>query len=227
MTLNPGRNSQGSFYIPAKDKSLLNGSPRESKLSSPVSDTEALAVEVNQPDISLVVGLFKPGGPSAVFGAIWSVVIDAINRMFWGRPQSHVSQKVWERVTPPVAHRNASGSVLMPRFVGHVLATGFQVNPAFVLRRGSAGSRHVPVNQARLGSTEKLFSQAATGSGLAWPSHNNGVAAVTLGQPVYLPWLSNVVEPNSHQSALAFARFVPAIHVNSILYRGGREKYVN
>ena len=50
------------------------------------------------------------GRPVAVAGFVMLFPVDSVNAMVWGWSRPHISQKVFKRITPPLADPDAFGS---------------------------------------------------------------------------------------------------------------------
>lgn len=79
--------------------------------------------------------LLKDGCPSAILRGVIVESVCSVDRMFRRRLSSHVCEKSFKRVSPAVAHTNASGSVGVKRIVRRRVASGNHVAPRSVLNR--------------------------------------------------------------------------------------------
>ena len=82
-----------------------------------------------------IVRLFFSCGPSAIFGRVGTVVIDAVERMAWRRFVAHVFVERYKRFPPTLAHRNTSATVVTEGSIGAAIATRFGANPRMIFRR--------------------------------------------------------------------------------------------
>ena len=85
--------------------------------------------DVNVP----IVGLFFTSRPTAIFGAIRAIVINAIQRVF-GRPFTYIVHKVF-KVVPSFADVNSALSIAGKRRMARVVASLFNCLPQNVNRR--------------------------------------------------------------------------------------------
>lgn len=88
-----------------------------------------------------VAHLFMACRPSAIAGFVVTVVVDAVNRMLFARPQTDIRQKIRERCEPSGANTNASTTVVLEVLERWISASTLNVAPGGVLGGPSAISR--------------------------------------------------------------------------------------
>jgi hypothetical protein len=108
-----------------------------------------------------VVLLFSWGGPSTIFGRIWTVIVDTVKSES-GRARPHVGIEVFETVKPAITDQNATSAVSGVSDMLWFQATGFHALPATV-----AGDLQEPVFDVRLAGS--FAHQASAGLSSATP----------------------------------------------------------
>ena len=154
-------------------------------LTRPFRYGETLTLQL-QKALAPVVALLKRCRPSAILRAIWSVVVDAIQRVLgrWLRP--HVGQEGLKASLPPSAHRNTTAAPFFVAMMRAPEATGLQVAPRVVFRRSSIAPASVAVLQVGL-SGQVGMQAAATLRGArshVSAARADACAAVTSARPV-------------------------------------------
>ena len=96
-----------------------------------VTHDSALALNRNPTVVSFVDGLLMPRRPSAIFGFVMPVIVNALNGMFPRWARTHVSKKNTEIHHPRFAHANPSTSVARITSA----ASRLYSTPAYVLWR--------------------------------------------------------------------------------------------
>ena len=91
------RQGQGSFDGPSSRKAGVQRCVRRSYLSRPILKHHTLSVQLKPAIASRVVHLLGARGPSAVFAAVWTVIVNAIKAVLWTRATAHVTQERFER----------------------------------------------------------------------------------------------------------------------------------
>lgn len=86
-----------------------------------------------------VVGLLKASRPSTVRRAVRAVIVDALKRMSWRWPWSHVTPERCEVVEPLGAHGNPSAAVMRVVWIIGVGAAVFGRGPGPILGRVRGG----------------------------------------------------------------------------------------
>src|ERR1035438_1393743 len=84
---------------------------------------------------TFILRLLQIGRPFAVFGRIGTIIVDSFQCKHWIRSLSHIREKCTEVITPAVAYRNSTSTVV---FVGRgvlVVTTLAQMIPAGILGR--------------------------------------------------------------------------------------------
>lgn len=182
----------------------------------PFRNASRNSVDGNLPVGASVPVLFCTGGPSAVFGGISGVVINAINRVFFGRSFAHIFEKVCE-IKPPVADGNPATAVIlescgtwygasrnntfpdsMRRGAG--CAVCFEVEPVHALSDTSAGKNVSSKRTAKYHLSPTAFARA-------FPKRNPSVSGVRKAYdrkfPKLLPDLVLNWHDNSQMNSLA------------------------
>lgn len=102
--------------------------------------------------------LLGTGGPTAVVRFIAAIVIDAIQRVLRAGLQSHVTQKVHERILPTGADSYASAAIALKLCGGRLIAASFHVCPCDVFRTlPSFGCVPMQFSLSRLKTQASLF----------------------------------------------------------------------
>lgn len=134
---------------------------------------------------ALVGLLLRLGGPAAVLWRVRPVVVHAVDRVFAGRPTSHVCQEGLVRVSPRLAHGDSASPVILEASVLGVRASLEHASPRLKLRRPSAPNR---LAVRGLGGAALLLvvAAAAVGEAAIQPrSHQHPLgAAIAAAQPV-------------------------------------------
>lgn len=114
---------------------------RDTKLSRPFRERHSSVLVGDKMVIPFVVSLFESDSPSAIFGRVWAIVVNAINGMLWRWARPHVSVKVLERVDPASAHCNTARAIvrIIRRF--GICASALDMPPTSVLGRVSHAVR--------------------------------------------------------------------------------------
>lgn len=79
-----------------------------------------------------IIGLFDGSSPSAIFGRIWTIIVDSVNTVLWGWSRPHVAVERSETF-PCAADRNPSAAVVRVRRVAHGVASLTHADPDGVL----------------------------------------------------------------------------------------------
>ena len=101
----------------------------------PFCNCHALAFAFNISTIALVSSLLCGSGPSAVFRAIRSIIIDSFNGVFFRGGFSHVSKEI-KKISPPFAYINPARSVIFKIRSINVFATSMHKSPSVVFLGG-------------------------------------------------------------------------------------------
>src|SRR3990167_555790 len=128
------RQGQGSFDGPSSRKAGVQRCVRRSYLSRPILKHHTLSVQLKPAIASRVVHLLGARGPSAVFAAVWTVIVNAIKAVLWTRATAHVTQERFER-HPFIAHGDSSATIVAIGIVSLVRATGLHRKPVFLFLR--------------------------------------------------------------------------------------------
>jgi len=112
---------------------------------------------------SLIVRLFFICSPSTICRFVIAVIVDSINAVTRARLFTHVFQECLKAITPSVAHRYASSSVILIRNAILGIASLLHACPAIVF--ASSRADRVPVSQES--ARGKFLSKAAATSSLS------------------------------------------------------------
>ncbi len=89
----------------------------------PFFDAMRLAVVRVIPSRAPVDGLFFSRGPTTIFFAVWTIVIDTINAVFQGRNFSHIGKEVFKGFTPAITHNYSTSSPTWKNRIIGIVAT--------------------------------------------------------------------------------------------------------
>jgi hypothetical protein len=104
----------------------------DAELVSQISKRNRIPCDVESDRVSLVSILLCSRGPSAVFGAVMTVVVDAFYRVLVARPKAHVSEEVGERQYPRLRHRDSSSAIAIEGGILRVQAPLLDSSPDVV-----------------------------------------------------------------------------------------------
>lgn len=113
----------------------------------PFRHTQGFALKRQPADASRVASLRKAGGPPAIIRRVGTVVVDAVERVLWGRTIAHVREEVLEAVQPAVAHADAAPAIIGEGPIPRVYASLFSVRPTVVLPGLCATVRELQANR--------------------------------------------------------------------------------
>lgn len=129
------RCSQRLIDCPPRGKSPTQRCVVNAELTRPSLEAHSFAVVSNPPSRAGIQTLLLTGRPFAVIKFVVAVVVNSVDRCFRERLCPHVFQEVYERVSPPLADRNASSTVSVVVLDIRVVTAGFHRMPGHVLRR--------------------------------------------------------------------------------------------
>jgi len=129
------RCSQRIFDCPPRGKSPTKRCVVNTELTRPSLEAHSFSVVSNPPGRAGIQTLLLTGCPFTVIKFVVAVVVNSVDRCFRERLCPHVFQEVYERVSPPMADRNASSTVSVIVLDIRVVTTGFHRMPGHVLRR--------------------------------------------------------------------------------------------
>src|SRR3990167_3841505 len=111
---------------------------------TPVSQDSPLAAKIDERTSasSLIVSLYAFRRPATIAGRVRPVVIDAIQRMLYRWPRSHVASKCNKTLSPLIAHSYPARTVISIVWVALVVATSFRSSPCGIFNgpRPAVGS---------------------------------------------------------------------------------------
>lgn len=145
--------------------------------------------KLNPNGVSLVTALLACRSPNTIFGTVIAVIFNSLDRMTWGWLQTHVGEKVFKRIFPSLAYRNASSAIIRKARMFWIGTTSLHISPSKMFGRivhsmsKAAGSAVASARNDLAGpqvSTEDCFTGPAFAEAI--PScltgiGNNGVSA--------------------------------------------------
>lgn len=137
--------------------SMVNCAPRKTCNFRPFRRCMCFSVDSNTDVLSGISHLLFLGSPSAVRLAVWSININSVKRHPRRRSWSHILQKLTIRISPFIAHGNASAAVERISLVSRIKASAFCIGPSGIFRG-------VRVCTGRFGGKKLLLITAATGN---------------------------------------------------------------
>lgn len=136
--------------------------------------------------VTPIILLLYAGCPPAVFWAVRTIDIDAINRMSARRPEAHIGAECQEIVAPSVTYGDAATTVVRVRAISRIEAPRLQTKPRSVFRCRVSDRRRASVFVQAL---SPLFNREASTAAL--PLQRIGPdgqldAAVAPTEPVFI-----------------------------------------
>lgn len=178
-------------------------------MREPIAETLCLAINRDQPGISLIASLDRARRPYAVVGRVIAVVVFSLNRMPCRWAPAHVCDKSAEAIapTPLRTDLDTSGPIVLVGGLVRVVASLLHCGPHLILRR--VGETMFPRRHG-----DPVFLQATTTLGLAELQRGRGdsalLAAVTEAQPTLnVLWRKPVDE---RQNSKATEALIGEIH---------------
>lgn len=98
--------------------------------SCPACNSVSLPVDCKHTVAPGVVCLFNNSSPSTVFRLVVPVVVDAVNRMFWGWSVPHVFKEIFKGFLPSIANLYSPTSILLVGCVVRFKASRSKILPA-------------------------------------------------------------------------------------------------
>lgn len=74
-----------------------------------------MSIKFNPTVASLIICLFFPRCPTAVFGRVWTVIVNAVEGVFWRRALPHIGYKVL-KFLPTLTDPNSATAIIFKRF---------------------------------------------------------------------------------------------------------------
>ena len=146
---------------------------------------------------ALVQSLFSGCGPATIAGLVSTVIVDAIDRVFWRWPPAHIRQEILEGLKPARADRDATLAVATKIGSARIATPFLHTPPCFKLWR----VRHA----VRGRSSDQLFnSQTATGMGTSQIGTSDAAhsSAFALTEIFRMPWVIRIAfEADDGQAA--------------------------
>ena len=87
---------------------------------------------------SLIITLLNVHRPTTVTRFVISVVVDALDRMFFRRFATHIFEKIWKRIDPFLTHFNSTPAISSEEFGFGIGASFFHSRPCSIFRRCTA-----------------------------------------------------------------------------------------
>ena len=145
MTARMGRyrQSESVTHGPANFESPCDHGCGESGVTCPVLQDQAPSVMFDAPVTATIALLHSLCRPSAVINRVWSVVVDAVQRVTDRWPWSHIQQKSGEVITPLSAHVDATASVAWEVLASGVVAASLSARPCPVFDGAALAVRQV------------------------------------------------------------------------------------
>src|SRR6266536_6080245 len=122
---------QCAFDAPAKTKARLYGVTGKPQLFCPFREGLRPALIRQDMVARLVTGLLFIRSPAAVLRTVWTVIVDAVNRVI-RRWIAHIGKENLEGFLPALADRYASPTVLRPLLVARIEAAREHSSPCGV-----------------------------------------------------------------------------------------------
>ena len=82
--------------------------------------------------VAFVALLLRAGGPATVIWRVWPIVIDAVHRVFRGRPSTHISKEGLKGTAPAVADHNSAPAISEIGLISRVEAARLHPKPRSV-----------------------------------------------------------------------------------------------
>ncbi len=133
---------QGFFWRFPSSQPKINRVIGQPCFFTPLRYGQRFSKGSDKPRVSPIFGLFFSGGPSAIFGAVSLVVINALNAKPI-RSFTHVAQKI-SKIKPAVTNCNSSATVVFVSLAFRTCASFFNAFP-YLIRRRSLSSQSVSV----------------------------------------------------------------------------------
>lgn len=178
------------FALDVMLNSLLRGQPRtyfpinrrsaDFKLNGPIRDTKFFSFILNVESISTISRLLNDCGPAAIFWRVTLIIVNTIQRIFWGWFSSHISKKVHKTFVPSRTDMNSSSAIGGISFTIGIMTTFFHSFPSRIFRTlthtVSSPSRRYPF--AVEATTTGSYNRSKIGS-----CHNRACPTVTSTLP--------------------------------------------
>jgi hypothetical protein len=129
-------NGNGIFHRPPATQPTIQHGTSDAKTVGPACKRERLAVVGDIAVLASIAPLYFVARPSAVFGRIWAIIVDAIQRhplwSVWA--WTHVVIEVLERLSPAIAYVNSTSTVVFIQGAFGVIATSKHRAPSSVFK---------------------------------------------------------------------------------------------
>lgn len=122
------------FNRPSRLKSIRQSPSRYAYFVCPCFSTHGFAVQSKQPVLGIVGSLFLFRAPLAVFWLIVAIVVDSVQRIAWTWFCSHVFYEVRKRLSPLIAHSDASSAISTVMRGVWIVASCFHHLPRLIFR---------------------------------------------------------------------------------------------
>lgn len=129
------RHRKSEFNCPAHGQASCYCASRNSTLSFPLRDRKGLTIARDESGCSPVIGINLNSSPSAISWFVVSIIIYAVNLMFFAGSLSHIGKEILKRLKPSIAYFNATASVIAKRRIRLIEAPIFHRLPSFIFWR--------------------------------------------------------------------------------------------
>lgn len=173
-----GRLSQSAFDRPIMIQAGTKGVFAYTDHPCPLSDSHGLSTKSNIDIVSAIVGLLFSRNPSAIFGGVGTIIINAVKCVFFAWSFPHIIIKSIEGVFPSFANFNTPAAIKRIIFyrLRRAVASSFHPKPCFVF--WSSFHPMFGITGITIGAT--------TGSAIfkSTPKNNTFVPAFAPAQPI-------------------------------------------
>lgn len=201
-------------------QTAANRSAIQAKKIGPFKGRERSTLKFNKHSAPPIPKLHGFGSPSAVIFRITLVVVDSLDRVFRGRPSSHIAIKLLKRIEPRFANTNSATAVVLKCLTVWIQTTILNVTPHTILNR---------LSPAVFESTFYLPASArfCVAAFEILPVNNGCVPAITSAFPSGHSYDVRALYSQGHKSAEAIAdrNFVSYFWFGQVRYkvRGGHQ----
>ncbi len=177
---------QCTFNAPSSCQAGIEGRSSQAKSIRPVLKNHSSPIVGNDDIASVVATLFLPGGPRAIFGAIISIIVNAVNGVLWRGTSAHVGQKLRKPIgaQPSFTDLYAATPIVFICVIVGIITTLSHRTPDGKLRQLRLAVRCVSLPGFVSPQTAAAFSVSAT---KATGDHRYFVSARTLTSAIRSP----------------------------------------
>ena len=112
-------------------ETLSNSAPINAGSTAPVSHAHRFTLMSYKHARAFVVQLLTPTSPSAIFGRVWPVVVDSIQR-FTAWPRTHIGIERFKRFAPTVTHLDSASAIPLVSAMTWIVAAAFRAAPNLI-----------------------------------------------------------------------------------------------